>query len=171
VGAWRLGVEAGRSARAASGEDGGGEPLAAGVKAHRDTSNEGAKPLEAAVNRMTKWIPGEAVALYVAAVTAFSAAANARPSVVLLIAFVLVTGLIVILGEFATTGSIPKKSLLSAVLAMVAFVIWSLTVPFSGWQRWSSVHDNQAAVAVLAAVVAVLFGLLAEGVKKRWGTP
>jgi hypothetical protein len=178
VSAWRVGVEAAQvsptmAPRAAPGvaadEMGGSGPpggkiAGAGGAVAKD---DGSGVLSSAVDRVTKWIPGDAIALYVAAVTAFSASTNAKPSVPLLIVFVVITAALVVLAEFATTGDIPKKSLLAAGLAAGAFVIWSLTVPFSGWQRLEWVHDNQAAVAVIAAVLALLFGFVAEGISKR----
>jgi hypothetical protein len=130
--------------------------------------------LKSAVDRLTKWIPGDVLALYVASVTAFSTEANAQPSVPLLVVFVVVTPLFVVGSAFAARGSVGSVELLSAALAIGAFTIWSLTVPFSGWQRWNVVDDNQAAVAVAAALGGVLFGFLAEGLSKRAadnGTP
>jgi hypothetical protein len=168
--AWRVGVEAaqaddqpppspkGDDEKGGRGSGGGGGGGGAGDSSLTD-----------AVNRVTKWIPGDALALYVAAVTAFSASTNARPSIVLLIAFVVITAAITVLGEFATTGNIPNQSLIQAALAAVAFVIWSVTVPFSGWQRLDWVQDNQAAVAVVAAIVALMFCFTAEGISKRAG--
>jgi hypothetical protein len=176
VSAWRVGVEAAQvgptvapqaAPAAPAGEMGGRGPAKGKAAARAAAKDDGSGVLSSAVDRVTKWIPGDAIALYVAAVTAFSASTDARPSVPLLIGFVVITAALVVLGEFATTGDIPKKSLLAAGLAAAAFVIWSLTVPFSGWQRLDLVHDNQAAVAVIAAVMALLFGFAAEGISKR----
>jgi len=118
---------------------------------------------------VTKWIPGDVLALYVAGVTALSASANAKPSIALLAAFVVFTGVIVILAEFATSGEIPRKNLLKALLAAIAFSIWSVSVPFSGWQRIDWVGDNQALVALVAAGVALAYCYAAEGISKKFG--
>lgn len=137
----------------------------AGAQGAGQPANGGA--VDSAVDRITKWIPGDAIALYVAAVTAFAASAGSKPSVPLLIVFVFITAALVVLAEFASTGEVSGKGSLAAGLAAGAFVIWSLTVPFSGWQRLDWVHDHQAPVAVIAAVLALLFGFVAEGITKR----
>ena len=167
--AWRVGQQAGASvtraqARAQAVTPGAPAPAAAGEAAGGE---EGA--LQAALGKLTKWIPGDVIALYVAAVTALAAAKNAQPSVALLIVFIVVTPLFVILSAFAASGSVQAKILLPAILAAVAFTLWSLSVPLSGWQRWSFVHDHQAVVAIAAAIVAILYGFLAEGLTKRLG--
>jgi hypothetical protein len=119
------------------------------------------------IDRLTKWIPGDVLALYVAAVTAFAAAEGARPSPVLLVVFIVLSAAFVVGSTFAASGEVPQTVILPAILAAVAFTIWTLTVPFSGWQRWSAVSDNQAAVAVVAAVAGALFGFVADGLIKR----
>jgi hypothetical protein len=127
-------------------------------------------PVKDALDKLTKWIPGDALAFYLASVTVAGAATNARPSVVLLIVFIVLTPLWVVGSAFGASGSIPKNILLPAGLATIAFTIWTLSVPFSGWQRWDVVHDHQAGVAIVAAVVAVFFGFLAQGLVKRYGS-
>ena len=112
-------------------------------------------PVKEAIDRLTKWIPGDALALYVAAVTAFAASDGARPSPLLLLVFVILSAAFVIGGAFASTGELPRTVVLPATLGAAAFAIWTLSVPFSGWQRWGFVSDNQAAVAVIAAVAGV----------------
>ena len=59
-----------------------------------------------------------------------------------------------------------SKTLVPAGLACGAFAIWTLSVPFSGWQQIDFVNENQAAVAVIAAVVGLFFGFLADGITK-----
>jgi hypothetical protein len=125
------------------------------------------RPVKEAIDRLTKWIPGDALALYVTAVTAFAASDGARPSPLLLLVFVVLSAAFVIGAAFASTGEVPRTVLLPAVLAAVAFAIWTLSVPFSGWQRWDFVHDHQATVAIIAAVAGILFGFVADGFTKR----
>jgi hypothetical protein len=127
----------------------------------------GNEAISGAVNKVTKWIPGEALALYVAAITAFSSSTGGNSSWVLLVLFVILSAALVVLGAFAATGKVAKASLVGAGLAAGGATIWSLTVPLSGWQRIDWVHNNQAIVAVGAAVVALLFTLVAEGVSKH----
>ena len=44
-------------------------------------------------------------------------------------------------------------------------------MPFSGWQRWSLVANNQEGVAICAAIAGILFGLFAEGATRRVTPP
>jgi hypothetical protein len=50
-------------------------------------------------------------------------------------------------------------------------LIWSMTVPFSGWRHWTLVADNQEGVAICAAIAGILFGLFAEGATRRVTPP
>lgn len=49
-----------------------------------------------------------------------------------------------------------------AILAVVAFLIWSLTVPASGWHQLEAVAKNPGWVALIATLVGLFFGVLAE---------
>jgi hypothetical protein len=144
-----------------------------GTEAVRDDVQEGVAPpaddggaIQKAIDTLTKWIPGEVVALYVAVVAAATTSADHRPSIVLLIVFIVVTPLWVILAGFADTGEIKAKAILPALLACAAFTIWSLTVPGSGWQRWHVVSDNLQSITIVAAIAGALFGLFATGITK-----
>jgi hypothetical protein len=142
-------------------------PAAAAAAAQPAPTTSGNEAISGAVNKVTKWIPGEAIALYVAAITAFTSTAGGNSSWALLVLFVILSAALVILGAFAATGKVATATLVGGGLAAAGATIWSLTVPLSGWQRIGWVHDNQAAVAVGAAVVALLFTLVAEGVTKN----
>lgn len=120
------------------------------------------KGAEAVFDRLTKWIPGDTLALYVPFVTFL-----ATPSVALLIVMILATPLFVLGAAFATGGKFTKRVWVSAVLGMVAFAIWSVSVPQSGWQRWPVVVANQALFAFGGAILGSLFGYAAEGIVKR----
>jgi hypothetical protein len=119
------------------------------------------------VYRLTKWIPGDVLAIYVTGVSALAAQAHSKPSIVFLVVATLLTPALVLGGAWATGNPIKSPEWVSAGLAVLAFLIWSLTVPFSGWQRWSLVADNQAGVAICAAIAGILFGLFAEGATRR----
>lgn len=176
--AWRVGAEAvpartlhlqearaQRRAQASPGlssegpEDPGSEGRREGEEPRRDVARN-------LIDRLTKWIPGDVLALYMAAVTA-SAASGSKPSPLLLIVFVLLTPGVVVGSHFASAGEIPRATLLPAGLAAGAFAIWTLSVPLSGWQSWDLVSDNQGMVAVAAAAVALIYGLFAEGMTRR----
>jgi len=157
---WRVGAESAAIVEGAA--DGLPESFTPGADAPA-----GADGLNSAVDKLTKWIPGDALALYVAAVTAFAAGDEAKPSPVLLIVFIVLSAAFVVGGAFAVSGDVPRSVFLPAILAAVAFAIWTLSVPFGGWQRLDVVEDNRAGVAIVAAVTGVLFGFFAEGLTKR----
>jgi hypothetical protein len=138
----------------------GGAPAAGGGPAQN--------PLQSKIDNLAKWIPGDSIAVYGAVVTAW--ASSHGPSVVLLILGIVFTAVLVILGAFASSGSVPGKTWLAAGLAAVAFTIWSLSIPSSGWQKWHVVNQNQALVAIVAGVLALLFGLVAQGISKKFST-
>jgi len=164
--AWRVGADSvPTSVRTATSEAGGG---AGGGAASGAAPGASSATLEK-LNTLSKWIPGDTLALYVTAVTAFSSKAHAQPSVALLVIGIAAAPVMVVLSAFAKSGKVPRQTLLPALLAAGAFAIWSVSVPFSGWQRIGVVRENQAGFAVAAAAVAVAFGLLAEGATKRWG--
>jgi hypothetical protein len=134
-------------------------------------SAAGGGQFAALVDRVVKWIPGDTLALYVPGVTLLAAREDEpEPSAGFLLLMILVTPLFVVGAAFAG-GRMSLNGWLrvvvSAVLAAVAFMIWSLSVPFGGWQRWDLVADNAGEVAIGAAIAAVLFAFLAEGVVRR----
>jgi hypothetical protein len=157
VSAWRIGTESpkrrqeGRRTRTA--------PV---------SSREGTQEF---IDHLTKWIPGDALAIYVTGVSALAAQANSRPSVVFLAVVLVLTPLLVLGGAWSSGAPIKSPTWVSAGLAALAFAIWSLTVPFSGWQRWRLIADHQAGVAIGAAIAGILFGLFAEGVTRRVPPP
>jgi hypothetical protein len=137
--------------------------------AEQGAGGAGSAVTKEAIDRLTKWIPGDVLALYVAAVTAFADSDGAKPSPILLIVFVVLSAVFVLGSSFAQTGKVSPKLGLPAALAALAFAIWSLSVPFSGWQRLDFVNEHQAAVAIVAAVAGALFGFLANGLTKSAG--
>lgn len=124
----------------------------------------GEPKLETFIDRVVKWIPGDVLALYAAGVTAIGA-----PSMWWLVVGVILSPIIVLLTPFATTGHFApwKAGLVLALLAFVATAIWSLSIPNSGWQEMQVIRDHAAQVALGAAVLGLLFGLVADGVEKR----
>jgi hypothetical protein len=160
--AWRLGVESVAEGHEPAGEAGGG---AVDLSARL---TQASTPPVGGLDSLTKWIPGEVIVLYAAAVTAFGAETHAEPSIALLIVAGVLTPVIVVLFAYSR-GTVKRKTWLTALFAAIAFAIWSLSVPFSGWQSWDLVQDNQLAVALVAAVSALLFGLLAEGLIRHYG--
>jgi hypothetical protein len=126
-------------------------------------------------NRVSRWIPGDVLALFSAALVLFAQtetgeAVSSATSVTLLIVFLLLTPAVVILGVWADGRAFRKGDFISAALSVVAFAIWSLAIPDTGWERLSWVEDNRELVVVLAAAAGILFGLVATGAEKRLTT-
>lgn len=125
------------------------------------------KAVQGILDRLTKWIPGDVLVLYVAAVTA-SSTRGSKTSLLVLVAAAVLTPLVVICAAYAKGGP-TKRVWVSAILAAVAFAIWSVSVPLSWWQRLPDVQANQAIFAIGAAALGLLFGFIAEGLSRDGG--
>jgi hypothetical protein len=123
--------------------------------------------LKAFVDRITKWIPGDVLAIYIAGVTVLSAGAGGGPNAPFLMVMAVVALLVVLLAPYSSGAPITRRVALRAVLAVIAFLIWSLSVPLSGWQSLQLIAQNPGLVAVASAIAGLLFGLFAEGVVAR----
>jgi hypothetical protein len=118
----------------------------------------------AILNKVVRWIPGDVLALYVAGVTAIGVD---RPSLSWLLVGLVLAPVIVLGSAYAANRAITRATAFSAVLALAATAVWSLTVPGSGWNRWSFVSDNPTGVTLVAAVAGLLFGLLADALVRK----
>lgn len=125
--------------------------------AELSAGNSALKPL---IDKLVAWIPGDVVMLYIAAVSAIGIR---NPSTILLLIAIAFAPLVVWLGNRSLASD---KRLLHikrrAALAAAATAIWTLTVPGSGWQDIELIADNAKIVAVAAAALGLLFGLLAN---------
>jgi hypothetical protein len=123
------------------------------------------------VGKLIEWIPADVVALYAALITAFEsdpAEANAK---YLIGSGVLLALVAVPLGAWSARSKLtdPKKWWTRLVqkrtaLAPIAFLIWSPTVPNSGWQDITAISDNPGITTAICGVVAFLFALVASGI-------
>jgi hypothetical protein len=113
-------------------------------------------------DKVTKWIPGDALVLYLLGISLF-----ATPNPYWLWIMTVVAGLLVVGAAFATGEEIRKEVWVSAVLASVAFAIWSLPIPSSGWQKIPGIESNKFIVSLAGAVAGSLFALVAEGITRR----
>jgi hypothetical protein len=125
----------------------------------------GGSGLGAYVGRVIEWIPADVVALYGVVVTSLQATATdegKNPSAGWLIVFIAITPFVSWLGVLAAKRPFTWRDLAAGGLALVAFAIWSTSVPLSGWGRLQWVRDNPTQLAISAAVGGLLFSLLAS---------
>jgi len=169
MGAWSLG----RDAAQFEGE----VPAAArAVAKNVDEVREAEKKLKDSAGKVLQWIPGEVIAFYGAITTIIvqneAEAIGDTGSILLTVAGVLLAAGFVVLGAFANTsekGWLTKRVVLRSVLAAVAFAIWSLTVPSSGWNQIEWIKDHPAITAAIAGVLGLCFSMFATGADKHWG--
>jgi hypothetical protein len=113
------------------------------------------------IDKITVWIPGDVLVIYVAGVTALLTQSN-EPNVVWLVVMAVITLVYVPIAAWVARKQITGAVWVRALLAVVAFLIWSLTVPESGWQELEAVAKNPGWVALIATLAGLFFGLLAE---------
>src|ERR671910_2077992 len=102
------------------------------------------------IDKITLWIPGDVVVIYVAGVTALLTQSN-EPNVVWLVVMAVVTLMYVPFAAWVARRQITGAVWQRALLAVVAFLIWSLTVPESGWYELEAVATRSGWVALIAA--------------------
>jgi len=113
------------------------------------------------IDKITMWIPGDVIVIYVAGVTALFAQGN-ESSVVWLVVMAVVTLVYVPVAALVARKEITGAVWGRALLAVVAFLIWSLTVPANGWLELDALAQEAGLVALIATVAGLFFGLLAE---------
>jgi hypothetical protein len=100
------------------------------------------------VGRILKWIPADVIVLFTAAITALVDEPKDAAGKWLIFGGVVMSSLFVVGGAWAerTSGQpwLTKKAKVRAAVAPVAFLIWSPTVPDSGWQELKVVPTTLA---------------------------
>ena len=124
-------------------------------------AREADNSLKRYIDKITVWIPGDVVVIYVAGVSALFTQ-SIEPNVVWVVVMAVVTLVYVPFAAWVTRKQITGAVWGRALLAVVAFLIWSLTVPGSGWQELEAVAKNPGWVALIATLVGLFFGLFAE---------
>ena len=120
--------------------------------------------LKSFVDKTIKWIPADVIALYTLGITALKTQhPDPNPSVALLIGALVLAPILVILGA-VSARSLNSSDYVLAALSVVAFAIWSLAIPDSGWHRIDWVVANPGYIAVISAVAGLLFGIIADSV-------
>ena len=115
------------------------------------------------VGKMLDWIPADVVALFAAAITAFQSNPSKNSAKILIIGGVLLTFVAVLGGAYKASRSFSfaKAVWTHATLAPIAFLIWSPSVPNSGWHDINWIDKNPELTVAACAVAAFLFALFA----------
>jgi hypothetical protein len=122
-----------------------------------------ASDLKSFVDRVVQWIPADVIAIYTLGITTLrTQSPDPNPSLLWLVISGALALVLVILGALATRKTVTKRDSVLAILAVVAFGIWSLAIPDSGWASIDWVEDNPGWVALIAAVGGLLFGAIAD---------
>lgn len=135
------------------------------------TSSGGSGDETTALDQITRWLPGDAITLYIAGIAAFEGDKITNSITLLVVMWVVAVGL-VLLGAIVkadpalTTSQRVRGTIAGMVLTAIAFGVWTLTVPGAGWQRWEVVTDYPHIVGWGAGLVGVLFGLAADPIMR-----
>lgn len=123
----------------------------------------GGNDIKAFVDRLVQWIPADVIAIYTVGITALRTEdPDPNPSPLWLGIAAALSFALVLLAAQRTRGTVGGRDLLLAVAAVVAFGLWSLAIPDSGWYDWQVVADHPGWVAVVAGAGGLLFGAVAE---------
>jgi hypothetical protein len=128
-----------------------------------ESLDAGPDDAKAFVDRVVQWIPADVVAIYTVGITTLrTQSPDPNPSPLWLgLAAILAFG-IVLLSAQRTRKEVVRRDYLLAFMAVIAFAIWSLAIPDSGWYDWHLVADNPGWVALIAALGGLVFGALAD---------
>lgn len=123
------------------------------------------------VGRILQWIPADVIVLFTAAITALVDEPKDAAGKWLIVGGVVMSSLFVIGGAWSerTSGQtwLTKKAKVRAAVAPVAFLIWSPTVPDSGWQELKIVSDNPAWTVIVCAVAGALLAMFLSGLEPK----
>lgn len=176
MGAWSLGRDVSRfegvAPRAVAAEVAPGAKVPANVVAVEEAETQ----LKDFAGKVLQWIPGEVIAFYGAITTIIvqneKESIGNLGSILLTAAGVLLSAAFVLLAAFSNTsekGWLTKRVKLRSGLAAIAFVIWSLTIPSSGWNQIDWIAKHPAPTAAIAGLLGLVFSLFATGADKHWG--
>ncbi|ODR25275.1 hypothetical protein BHQ19_13195 [Mycolicibacterium porcinum] len=115
------------------------------------------------VDALTKWIPGDIVAFYLAAITLITGPpTTARPSVSLWLAAAAATALVVLAA--ALRAKRERADTMKRVgLGVFAFFVWSAVIPQSGWAgAWPWAAENPRIMTVAAGLVGLVAAPFAD---------
>jgi hypothetical protein len=122
--------------------------------------------IDSFIGRVIRWIPTDIIALYTAGISLLAQPPAESGAKYLLIGFIILAPLAVLLGAWtAGTGGtswFTAKIKYRTLFAPIAFVIWSPSVPSSGWQEWHLVNDHPRLTVIVCGVAAYVFAQVAH---------
>lgn len=119
-------------------------------------------PLGQFIDLVVKWIPGEIVAFYGAAIiVASDGLTDSKPSRSLWFALMLSTVVLVAVAAKAA-GRAVDDTVRRAMLGFVSFLIWSAAVPMSGWMSFGWFADHARVLAIGSALAGLVFAKVAD---------
>ncbi|HEX3329168.1 MAG TPA: hypothetical protein VHS27_04540 [Gaiellales bacterium] len=121
--------------------------------------------IDSFIGRVIRWIPTDIIALYTAGISLLAQAPAEVGAKWLLIGFIILAPIAVVLGAWTAStsgGWFTNKIKFRTAFAPIAFVIWSPSVPSSGWQEWHVVNDHPRLTVVVCGVVAYVFAQIAH---------
>lgn len=174
--AWELGT---RSQERVASE----EKLDAGLRTHGEletrsqdrvaSEEEPGAGLLTYVGRVLTWIPADVVALFGAVTMALVDEPKDAAGPWLIVGGAILSALFVVGGAWSRRGSGASSSAWftgklrwRTMLAPVAFLIWSPTVPGSGWTNLAIVAENPGWTVVACAAAGALFALFVSGLER-----
>jgi hypothetical protein len=133
-------------------------------------ANEKDNALQTFVGRVLTFIPTDVVALYAAAIAAFVTDPTKGSSWLLVPVFFVLCPIAVAGGAFSAGESgkwWTRRTRFRTIVAPIAFIIWSPTVPNSGWEQWHVVAIHPRWTVLICAIAGYVFALIAGGFDKR----
>jgi hypothetical protein len=119
--------------------------------------------IKAFVDRVVQWIPADVLAIYTLGITTLKIQKpDPNPTLAWLIIAGVLAPVILLLAAWRTRKTLVKRDWVLAGMSIVAFAIWSLAVPESGWYRIDWITHNPGWVALLAGAAGMLFGAVAD---------
>ncbi len=122
------------------------------------------------LGRTIRFIPGEIIALYGACVaTLRQGDAGTVTHVAFLVIFAIAAPAVTVLGSIVERRAFSAQTRTRGLLSLLAFAIWSVTVPSSGWYEIPFVVEQPGLIAIAAALAGLIFGMAAELVDRAAG--
>lgn len=111
------------------------------------------------IGRVVRWIPGDVIVVYGAFLVATE---PDSPSFTWMLVPWIATPVIVAIGALLAGRGLP---VIRMILSVIAFGLWAIDLPNSGWQEIDLIADNRVGAVLIASLVAVIFAQIADRVE------